>query len=80
MSNIIDIISRTRKLFPYLTIILFYFIIINLEAILDESKRGLRKSRDKDSQTLNDTKLNINQSTNNHSKRISIPVLPFDKD
>ena len=80
MEVLSKIILEIKKIIPYLAIIIIYFIIINLESIRDRSIHRRNHHIENDFDTSMPKKAKVSETTSINSKRVPIPVFPYNED
>ncbi len=76
MNNLNTFIRIIRNLIPYLSIVIIYFLLINLEANNNINKNQTNNGIDKSREELNidDSSKTINDV---NTQRVRIPVIPY---
>ena len=77
MKLLIKIFVESKKVFPYLIIIILYFFIINLEQIIGQNSFREINNIDGDLETVIRENQIVDEAKSKNSKRISIQVVPF---
>ena len=77
IKNIREVFQKIRNLFPYLIIIIIYFLIINVEAIKNKNNERRINNIDSDLKKRDKNNSYSNISIQDDSKLIAIPIIPF---